>query len=60
MYICILLKCVNLKILEIRYSYLSRFISEGVAETSQIFFRNQNDLAMRNIPDVAGGKSIAV
>jgi hypothetical protein len=36
---------------------------EGVAEASQSFLRDtfyQNDLAMMNTPDVAGGKPIAV
>jgi hypothetical protein len=46
-------------------TYHSRFIPEGVAETSQIFLQMaptlyQNDLAMRNTADVTGGKPIAV
>jgi hypothetical protein len=43
-------------------SYHSRFIPEGVAETSQIH-RDAHilpeDLAMRNTADVTGGKPIA-
>jgi hypothetical protein len=47
------------------HTYHSRFIPEGVAEASQIFFRNAHVLtkiliAMRNTADVTGGKPIAV
>jgi hypothetical protein len=47
------------------HTYHSRFIREGVAETSQIFLRdtprfNLNYLAMSNTADVTGGKPIAV
>jgi hypothetical protein len=43
---------------------MSRFIPEGVAETSQIFLREthilQKLLATRNTADVTGGKPIAI
>jgi hypothetical protein len=46
------------------HTYHSRFIPEGVAEASQIFFRGTHVLpkylAMRNTADVTGGKPIAV
>jgi hypothetical protein len=48
------------------HTYYSRFITEGVAETSQIpetptFYQNDNErLAMRNTADVTDGKPIAV
>jgi hypothetical protein len=42
------------------HTYQSRLVPEGVAEASQIFLRDhtfyQNDMAMRNIKDVIGGK----
>jgi hypothetical protein len=45
-------------------TYHYRLIPEWVAEASQIFLRDahffQNDLAMRNTADVAGGKPITV
>jgi hypothetical protein len=40
------------------YTYHSRFIPEGVAEKSQIFFRNQT--FNQNTADVTGGKPSAV
>jgi hypothetical protein len=46
------------------YTYHSRFIPEGVAEASQIFFGDthvyHNYLAMSNTADMTGGKPIAV
>jgi hypothetical protein len=46
------------------HTYLSRFIPESVADTSQISSATpsfyQNDLAMRNTADVSGGKLIGV
>jgi hypothetical protein len=44
------------------YTYHSRFISEGVAEASQIlteeFYENYSD--KKNTADVTGGKPIAI
>jgi hypothetical protein len=44
--------------------YHLRFMSEGVEDTFQIFFREThplpNDLAMRNTVDVSGGTPITV
>jgi hypothetical protein len=46
------------------HAYHSRFIPEGVAEATQIFFETptfyRNYLAIRNTADVAGGEPIAV
>jgi hypothetical protein len=46
------------------HTYHSRFIPEGVAETSQIFLRDTHILskllATRNTADVTGGKTIAI
>jgi hypothetical protein len=44
-------------------TYHSRFISEGVAEVSQIFLRDTHvlpKLAVKNTADVTGGKAMAV
>jgi hypothetical protein len=44
------------------HTYHSRFISDGVAEVSQIFLRDTHalaKLAMRNTADVTGGKPIS-
>jgi hypothetical protein len=44
-------------------TYHSRFISEGVAEVSQIFLRDDHvlpQLVMRNTAGVTGGKPLAV
>jgi hypothetical protein len=44
------------------HAYHSRFIPEGVAETSQIFLRGTHilPLAVRNIEVVTGDKPIAI
>jgi hypothetical protein len=54
--------------IEYKHAYIPRFIPKGVAEASQIFFRDHHVLPklqycrqqMRNTADVTGGKLIAV
>jgi hypothetical protein len=63
--VCFTCQC-QVRILEYIHTYHSRFIPEGVAEASRLFFHiiilrfYQNCLAMRNTAEVAGGKLIAV
>jgi hypothetical protein len=61
--LCITICNYILQINKYIHTYHSRFISEGVAEASQIFLRHTHvlpKLAMRNTADVTGGKPIAV
>jgi hypothetical protein len=45
------------------HTYHTRFIPEGVAETSQVLLQDThilNNLAMRNTADLTGGKPIGI